>query len=633
MLNGFKKVVAFAVLGLFFAVPVGYAQDSNGISIIVNDSKTNLKGSIVSDRTMVPLRGICEKLGSTVLWDGENKKITVVRGEKKLEMKLGEYKIDVDGHEKRMDAVPDVKDGTTFVPVRFLSENLGFEVEYNGTDKSVSVDLATENPIVIHNEREEKAGNVEVDLQYPQIEGLKNLEVQKQINGILKNHVEDFKLVTKDFENEVKELRKEGFEHNYGAVVNYEVMYNKNGLLSVVFTDYTYTGGAHGMYGDISYTFDLTTGETYHLEDLFNVGFDYKNIINEIVKEQFNSMDYILEEFKSISENQPYYLSNNGIVVYFTLYEYTPYAAGIPRFTIPYEQIASSIQLNNLKQDTTIDNEASNDCYGLRNEAQQKKIMQNLDTLINSNANEKQVITFVNNNIAYVSKENASKMVFAIETTQKKNISNYIYGMTDDIQGKIIEEFNWNFNMDKIDDVKNPNLKKYLKNIKDSGYRLFESEGMYCPIIDYARYCEYAEYVTDDIREYIAIMAEESTHIATDDAAIVISWDEVLKRACVQEEYIKKYPQSLRLNEMKQLYEEYVRYCLFGTNNTPSFDYQTETIDEKLLESYKEIVQKDNDNNITQQIKDYLKILENNKFKRTNEVESYINEVYQELTQ
>ncbi len=633
MLNGFKKVVAFAVLGLIIAAPAGYAQSSNGISIIVNGSQTDLKGSIVSDRTMVPLRGICENLGSTVLWDGENKKITVLRADKKLEMKLGEYTIDVDGHEKHMDAVPDVKDGTTFVPVRFLSENLGFEVAYNQTDQSVSVELAVENSIIIHNEREEKTGDVEVDIQYPQIEGLKDVKVQESINGVLKNHVEDFKLATKDFEGEVKELRKIGFNQNYGAVVNYEVKYNKNGLLSVVFTDYTYNGGAHGIYGDISYTFDLTTGETYNLEDLFNAGFDYKNVINEIVKEQFNAMDYTLEEFKSISENQPYYLSNSGIVIYFSLYEYTPYAAGIPRFTIPYEQIASSIQPNNLKQDTTSDNEASNDCYVLRNEAQQKKIMQNLDTLINSNANEKQVITFVNNNIAYVSKENASKMVFAIQTTQKKNISNYIYGMTDDIQGKIIEEFNWDFNMDKIDDIKNPDLKKYLKNIKDSGYRLFESEGMYCPIIDYARYCEYAEYVTDDIREYIEIMAEESTHIATDDAAIVISWDELLRRACVQEEYMKKYPQSLRLNEVKQLYEEYVRYSLFGTNNTPAFDFQIETINQDLLQSYKKLIQEGNNDHITQQIETYLKILEKNKFKRTDEIELYINDVYQELTQ
>ncbi|MFM1654605.1 RsiV family protein [Brevibacillus sp. B_LB10_24] len=47
------------------------------------------------------------------------------------------------------------------------------------------------------------------------------------------------------------------------------------------------------------------------------------------------NMGYQIPPFTSISDDQPFYLRGESVDFYVGLYEYTPYAAGIPEFAIP----------------------------------------------------------------------------------------------------------------------------------------------------------------------------------------------------------------------------------------------------------------------------------------------------------
>lgn len=85
-----------------------------------------------------------------------------------------------------------------------------------------------------------------------------------------------------------------------------------------------------------SHTFNLKTGQVYTLKDLFD-GDDYVAIINREIKKQIREKrlaEALFEPFQSIKANQDFYLTNNALVVYFQLYEYFPYAFGIPEFKI-----------------------------------------------------------------------------------------------------------------------------------------------------------------------------------------------------------------------------------------------------------------------------------------------------------
>lgn len=95
---------------------------------------------VIAGRTMVPIRAIVEAMGGTVGWDGNTEKITLNARGNIVEMWLNKKEIKVNGQTKMMDIAPTVKNGRTFVPVRFAAENLNCKVDWiNSTKEAVIV--------------------------------------------------------------------------------------------------------------------------------------------------------------------------------------------------------------------------------------------------------------------------------------------------------------------------------------------------------------------------------------------------------------------------------------------------------------------------------------------------------------
>ncbi|MEF3307062.1 DUF3298 and DUF4163 domain-containing protein [Paenibacillus sp. GYB003] len=116
----------------------------------------------------------------------------------------------------------------------------------------------------------------------------------------------------------------------------YEIKTNERGLLSVALNIYGYTEhAAHGLTLIHSLTFDIRTGRSYALADLFAKGGDYVRRISGIVKAQIAERGIeTLEPFVSIRPDQDFYVADKALVVYFQLYEITPYVYGFPMFPI-----------------------------------------------------------------------------------------------------------------------------------------------------------------------------------------------------------------------------------------------------------------------------------------------------------
>ncbi|MDG2830217.1 copper amine oxidase N-terminal domain-containing protein, partial [Vibrio parahaemolyticus] len=96
--------------------------------------------TMISNRTMVPIRAIVEAMDGTVEWDGNTQKITLNARGNKVEMWVGKLDIKVNGVNKKMDVAPVIKNGRTYVPVRFSAENLNCKVDWiNSTQEAVIV--------------------------------------------------------------------------------------------------------------------------------------------------------------------------------------------------------------------------------------------------------------------------------------------------------------------------------------------------------------------------------------------------------------------------------------------------------------------------------------------------------------
>jgi DNA-binding beta-propeller fold protein YncE len=100
---------------------------------------------IQSGKTLVPLKAISEGLGAKVDYNGKIRKgqITVRLGNKVVVVWIGETKGTVDGKTVTLEVPPMIKKGRTFVPVRFISEGLGCQVNWNPKDLRYSAGAVT----------------------------------------------------------------------------------------------------------------------------------------------------------------------------------------------------------------------------------------------------------------------------------------------------------------------------------------------------------------------------------------------------------------------------------------------------------------------------------------------------------
>jgi len=185
---------------------------------------------------------------------------------------------------------------------------------------------------------------LKVDMVFPLVRGVKDKQVQveEKINQTIQKDVLNFKeRLQTESEKYLQGAKEEGWEiRKYEAFAYYIVHYQKDNLLSLSVFYYSYTLGAHGHTLQRAYNFNLENGEEILLGDILKEKKDYVDVINQEIKRQIelNPQEYFTEwsVFQSISEEQPFYLIEDGIVVYFGLYEIAPYSSGIRYFKIPY---------------------------------------------------------------------------------------------------------------------------------------------------------------------------------------------------------------------------------------------------------------------------------------------------------
>jgi hypothetical protein len=133
----------------------------------------------------------------------------------------------------------------------------------------------------------------------------------------------------------------------YDAVMAFTVTYNENCVLSLYTDQYTYTGGAHGMPVRGAETFCANSGRRIFLAQLFPPRFCVKDYIlgmvnAEIARQTASEEVYYFDDYETLAcryyNPESFYLTPEGIVFFYGLYEIAPYAAGFREFLIPCEE-------------------------------------------------------------------------------------------------------------------------------------------------------------------------------------------------------------------------------------------------------------------------------------------------------
>jgi len=95
-------------------------------------------------RTIVPIRAIVESLGGTISWDNNERKVTINFKDVLIELQIDNPKARVNGIEKWIDpdnhdVKPTIINSRTMLPLRFIAENLGATVDWDGTTKTITI--------------------------------------------------------------------------------------------------------------------------------------------------------------------------------------------------------------------------------------------------------------------------------------------------------------------------------------------------------------------------------------------------------------------------------------------------------------------------------------------------------------
>ena len=117
--------------------------------IIDGNNVTKSASPIVKNRrTLVPLRFIGEALGKEVLWNNDEKSVTVSDEGNSFKLYIDSKIIDnSDGTLKFTDVAPCIVNRKTYLPLRAIAELMNIGVGYDKASSTVTIDSSTYNPV------------------------------------------------------------------------------------------------------------------------------------------------------------------------------------------------------------------------------------------------------------------------------------------------------------------------------------------------------------------------------------------------------------------------------------------------------------------------------------------------------
>lgn len=163
---------------LFTAIP---AYASGGIVVMIDEDPmtfTSNQGypSIIEGRTFVPLRAVFEALGAQLNYDPSTKSIEASKGERIINLTVNKEWAKVGKEIKKLNAPPRLINNRTYVPLRFIGEALGCQVDFAAKSniKTITITTADETNNESEQAEEKETSEFKIENDGTSVEGLMN---------------------------------------------------------------------------------------------------------------------------------------------------------------------------------------------------------------------------------------------------------------------------------------------------------------------------------------------------------------------------------------------------------------------------------------------------------------------------
>jgi hypothetical protein len=212
----------------------------------------------------------------------------------------------------------------------------------------------------------------EIKIEFPRVTFPENKVVEEKINKSITTLFSqdilgstesiDFEIMMDGFIQEYESFKQEFPDTHQSWIIERigEVQLNKANILSVDFTDYSYTGGAHPNTQVIFKNFNLNNGEEIKLDELISK--ENQIELNQMAEAEFRQLKNLNTgndlgkagfwfENNQFSLNDNFLTTDSSLVFYYNNYEITAYAFGPTELKIPYSRIEPLIEAKSLLKD------------------------------------------------------------------------------------------------------------------------------------------------------------------------------------------------------------------------------------------------------------------------------------------
>ena len=94
---------------------------------------------IVGDRTLVPIRAVVESFGGSVDWDATTETAILTMGNNTLHLRVNSTTAYCNDRAEVLDVAPKIINDRTMLPIRFVAEKFGLDVDWNRLTKTVTI--------------------------------------------------------------------------------------------------------------------------------------------------------------------------------------------------------------------------------------------------------------------------------------------------------------------------------------------------------------------------------------------------------------------------------------------------------------------------------------------------------------
>jgi len=117
------------------------SEYENDVKVIINGNELKFDVPVLIEKgtTLVPLRKISEELGAEVTWEEDTNTIKIIRDGKIIVLKIGSKTAMVDDKILEMEVEPRIIGDRTLVPLRFISEAVEAKVEWSDEDRLITI--------------------------------------------------------------------------------------------------------------------------------------------------------------------------------------------------------------------------------------------------------------------------------------------------------------------------------------------------------------------------------------------------------------------------------------------------------------------------------------------------------------